>query len=107
MIVSTTPEAPGKRTVRSLGIVSGEAVLGVNVFRDLFASLRDFFGGRSGAYQKALREARDHAMEDMISEAEQMGANAIIGVDIDYESIGRDKSAMLMVSMNGTAVIVE
>lgn len=104
MIVTTTNSAPGREIIESVGIVSGEAVLGVNVFRDLFAGIRDIFGGRSGGYQKALAEARDHAMADMKAAASEIGADAIIGIDIDYEAIDTQKGAMLMVSCNGTAV---
>ncbi|MEL7229545.1 MAG: heavy metal-binding domain-containing protein [Pseudomonadota bacterium] len=103
MIISTTNEVPGRQTTEILGVVAGEAVLGANVFRDLFAGIRDFVGGRAGGYQKVLRSGRHHAMEDMIEEAQDLGADAIIGVDIDYEAIGQNGS-MLMVSMNGTAV---
>lgn len=104
MIVTTTDQVPDREVRETLGIVAGEAILGVNVFRDLFAGLRDIFGGRSGGYQKALREARDHAMDDMIAEAQDIGADAIIGIDLDYEAIGGDGGNMLMVSANGTAV---
>lgn len=104
MIVSTTDNVPGRETTEILGIVAGEAILGVNFFRDLVAGLRDIFGGRSGGYQKALREAREHALADMEEEAKALGADAIIGLDIDYESIDTQKGAMLMVSCNGTAV---
>ena len=104
MIVSTTDNVPGRETTEILGVVAGEAILGVNVFRDLVAGLRDFFGGRSGGYQKALREAREHALADMQEEAKELGADAIVGLDIDYESIDTQKGAMLMVSCNGTAV---
>ena len=104
MIVVTTESAPGRETREALGVVAGEAILGVNVFRDLFAGLRDIVGGRSGGYQKALREARDHAMADMIEEARKLGADAVVGVDIDYEAVSGQSSSMLMVSCNGTAV---
>ena len=104
MIVTTTPTVPGRDTQEALGVVAGEAILGVNVFRDLFAGIRDILGGRSGGYQKALREAREHATNDMMEEARALGADAVIGVDIDYEAIDTEKGAMLMVSCNGTAV---
>lgn len=104
MKMSTTPEIPGREIAESLGIIAGEAILGVNIFRDLFAGIRDIVGGRSGSYQKALEESRNHAMADMIAEAEKLGADAIVGVDIDYESIGSDRGNMLMVSCSGTAV---
>ncbi|MEM9421648.1 MAG: YbjQ family protein [Pseudomonadota bacterium] len=104
MIVTTTEKVPGRETKEVLAIVAGEAVLGVNIFRDLIAGLRDIFGGRSDGYQKALREARDHALADLRAEAETYGADAVVGVDIDYEAIDTQKGAMLMVSCNGTAV---
>ncbi|MEM9810311.1 MAG: YbjQ family protein [Pseudomonadota bacterium] len=104
MIVSTTDTVPGREAAEILTVVSGEAILGVNVFRDFFASITDILGGRSGGYQKALREAREHAMNDMIEEGSAAGADAIIGVDIDYEQINGNKGSMLMVSCNGTAV---
>ena len=104
MIVTTTPEVPGRPAAEPLGIVAGEAILGVNIFRDLFAGVRDILGGRSGGYQKALREAREHATRDMEEEARALGADAVVGVDIDYEAIDTEKGAMLMVSCNGTAV---
>lgn len=104
MITTTTNNVPGRDAIESLGVVSGEAVLGVNIFRDLFAGVRDIFGGRSGGYQRALSEARDHAMADMTAAAAEIGGDAVIGIDIDYESIDTQKGAMLMVSCNGTAV---
>lgn len=104
MIVTTTSEVPGREVNEILGVAAGEAILGVNMFRDLFAGIRDIIGGRSGGYQKALREARDHAMEDMMAEAKEMGADAVIGIDIDYENIDGGNGSMLMVSCNGTAV---
>ena len=104
MIITTTDAAPGREVHEILGVCAGEAILGVNIFRDFFAGIRDIVGGRSGGYQKSLREARDHAMKDMIEEARAMGADAIIGLDIDYEAIGGQTNSMLMVSCNGTAV---
>ena len=101
--VTTTPDVPGRETAEILGIVAGEAVLGANVFRDLFAGIRDFVGGRAGGYQKVLRDGRLHALDDMLDEARKLGADAIVGVDIDYEAVGSNGS-MLMVSVNGTAV---
>ncbi|WOI54348.1 YbjQ family protein [Parvularcula sp. LCG005] len=103
MLIATTDTVQGRES-EIIGVVAGEAILGVNVFRDFFAGIRDFIGGRSGSYQKALREARDHAMADMVAEAEALGGNAVIGVDIDYEAIDTQKGAMLLVSCNGTAV---
>lgn len=104
MILTTTQTVPGREVYEIRGIVTGEAILGVNIFRDLFAGLRDVIGGRSGGYQKALREARDHAMADIVSDGEAMGADAVIGVDLDYETIETQRGAMLMVSISGTAV---
>ena len=103
MIISTTESVPGAEVDEILGVVAGEAVLGANVFRDIFASIRDFVGGRAGGYQQVLRDGRVMALDDMAEEAYQMGADAVIGVDIDYEAIGQNGS-MLMVSVNGTAV---
>lgn len=101
--VTTTHEIPNREIVEIIGVVGGEAVLGANVFRDVLASIRDFVGGRSGGYQKVLRNGRAMAMQDMVDEAAEMGADAIIGVDLDYESLGNNGS-MMMVSCNGTAV---
>ena len=103
MIVTTTPTVEGRRIASYRGIVSGEAILGANVFRDFFASIRDVVGGRSGSYERVLREARDAAVAEMTDEATRRGANAVIGVDLDYETIG-DTGSMLMVSASGTAV---
>ena len=103
MIVTTTPSIEGKKIVEYLGLVSGEAVLGANIIRDWFASIRDVIGGRAGGYQNVLRDGREHAIEDMVEEAKEHGADAIVGVDIDYESLGETNS-MMMVSCNGTAV---
>lgn len=101
MIVTTTPDIEGRRIVEYLGPVAGECVLGANVVRDWFASIRDIVGGRAGGYQKVLRDGRQMATQDMIDEAHELGADAVVGVDIDYESLG---DSMLMVSCNGTAV---
>jgi uncharacterized protein YbjQ (UPF0145 family) len=106
MLITTTPNIEGKRIKEYLGIVTGEAVVGANLFRDLFAGIRDIVGGRSGAYEKELRRARDLAFEEITEAALELGANAILGVDIDYEVLG-EKNGMLMVSVSGTAVIVE
>jgi uncharacterized protein YbjQ (UPF0145 family) len=103
MIITTTPQIEGRRIVAYHGVVSGEAILGANVFRDFFASVRDLVGGRSGSYEKVLRSARDSALEEMADEARRLGANAVIGVDIDYGAIGSGES-MLMVTATGTAV---
>ena len=106
MIVSTTHELQGREIAEYKGIVTGEAILGTNIFRDFFAGIRDIVGGRSGAYEKALREARDLALAEMEEEAHARGANAVIGVDLDYENITAGSSgSMLMVSASGTAVV--
>ncbi len=103
MILTTTDQVDGRRVIDHLGIVTGEAIIGVNIFRDLFAGLRDIVGGRAGGYQAALRDAREAAFADMKDAAEKLGANAVIGIDVDYEVLGKD-NGMLMVSVNGTAV---
>lgn len=106
MILSTTNNIEGKKVVKYLGPVSGDAILGANIFRDFFASIRDIVGGRSAAYEKELRKAKDIALQEMREQAKNLGANAIVGIDIDYETIGTN-SSMLMVSANGTAVVTE
>jgi uncharacterized protein YbjQ (UPF0145 family) len=106
MILSTTNTIEGRKAVKYLGLVSGDAILGANIFRDFFASVRDIVGGRSAAYEKELRKAKNIALDEMQEQAKSLGANAIIGIDIDYETIGTN-SSMLMVSANGTAVVVE
>jgi uncharacterized protein YbjQ (UPF0145 family) len=103
MIITTTPSVEGKKINQYLGIVTGEAIMGANMFKDLFASITDILGGRSGAYEKELIQAKDIALEEMQERAVNLGANAIVGVDLDYEVLGRDNS-MLMVSASGTAV---
>ena len=105
MILTTTNNIEGKKTVKYLGLVSGDAILGANIFRDFFASIRDIVGGRSAAYEKELRKAKDIALGEMREQAKSLGANAIVGIDIDYETIGTN-SSMLMVSASGTAVVV-
>lgn len=105
MIVTTTPNIEGKTIVNYFGIVSGETIIGANVFRDFFASIRDVIGGRANSYEEVLREAKDTAMKEMIDQALRMGANAVVGVDLDYETIG-SSSSMLMVTASGTAVFV-
>jgi uncharacterized protein YbjQ (UPF0145 family) len=106
MLVTTTHSVEGKRIVEYKGLVAGEAILGANVFRDFFASIRDIVGGRSGAYEKVLNDARQTAIAELTDKASRLGANAVIGVDIDYETIGGNGS-MLMVSAAGTAVRLE
>ena len=103
MIHSTTSVVDGHTVSRYHGIVTGEAILGANIFRDIFASIRDIVGGRSAAYEKELAKAREIAESEMTAKAKAMGANAVIGIDIDYETIGQGGS-MIMVSMSGTAV---
>ncbi len=102
-IVTTTHGVEGSPVREYMGVVTGEAILGANIFRDVFAGIRDIVGGRSGAYERVLREARDAALAEMTDEAQRRGANAVIGVDLDYETIG-DTGSMLMVSASGTAV---
>ena len=105
MIVSTTTAIDGRPVSEYVGVVTGEAVLGANVFRDLFAGLRDIVGGRSAGYERSLRQARETAIGEMVAEAEQLGADAVVGVDVDYESIQIGQGgSMLMVSASGTAV---
>lgn len=106
MILSTTNNIEGRKVTKYLGLVSGDAILGANIFRDFFASIRDIVGGRSASYEKELRKAKDIALGEMREQAKNLGANAIVGIDIDYETIGAN-SSMLMVSANGTAVVVE
>lgn len=106
MILSTTPTIEGRRAAKYLGLVTGDAILGANIFRDFFASIRDIVGGRSASYEAELCKAKDIALGEMREQARQLGANAIVGIDIDYETIGAN-SSMLMVSASGTAVVVE
>ena len=106
MLMTTTPSVEGKRIVRYLGVVTGETIIGANVFRDFLAGVRDFFGGRSGSYEAVVREAKDTALEEMARQAEALGANAVVGIDLDYETVGGSGS-MLMVTCSGTAVRVE
>jgi uncharacterized protein YbjQ (UPF0145 family) len=103
MIVTTTNSVEGRVVQQYFGVVTGEAILGANVFRDVFAGIRDIIGGRSGSYERVLREARDMALAELQDEASRRGADAVIGVDLDYETIG-DTGSMLMVSASGTAV---
>jgi uncharacterized protein YbjQ (UPF0145 family) len=106
MILTTTPGVDGRRVVRYTGVVTGEAILGANIFRDIFAGIRDIVGGRSAAYEQELRKARTLAMNEIRQAAQELGANAVVGIDIDYETVGANGS-MLMVSVSGTAVVVE
>ena len=108
MIIVTTPSLEGRRITRYVGLVSGEAILGANIFRDLFAGIRDIVGGRSAAYEQELRKAKQIALDEMEQDAQQLGANAIVAVDLDYETIQVGSGGgMLMVSASGTAVVVE
>ena len=107
MLSVTTDTIEGKEITRHIGIVTGEAILGANIFRDFFAGIRDIVGGRSAAYEKELRSAREIAINEMHENAQSMGANAVVGVDIDYENISiGDGGGMMMVSVSGTAVTV-
>ncbi len=105
MIVTTTPSVEGKPIREYKGIVTGEAILGANVFKDLFAGLRDIVGGRSATYERELGKARQVALDEMAEAASQLGATAVVGVDLDYEVLGAN-NGMLMVTASGTAVIV-
>ena len=102
MITTTTPTIEGRAINEYLGIVTGEAILGANIFKDLFAGIRDIVGGRSGAYEQELAKARTIALEEMTAVATSLGADAIVGVDLDYETVGQ--GSMLMVTASGTAV---
>ncbi|MGP9819937.1 YbjQ family protein [Salinarimonas sp. NSM] len=103
MIVTTTNGVEGRQIVQYHGIVSGEAIFGANIFKDFFASIRDIVGGRSGAYERVMRDGRDTAINEMLDEARKLGANAVIGVDLDYGAIGA-KESMMLVTASGTAV---
>lgn len=104
MVITTTPNIEGKRVVRYLGVVAGEAIMGANLVRDIFASITDIVGGRSGAYEQKLAQARQIALDELDSQASRLGANAVIGMDLDYEVI---RDGMLMVTASGTAVLFE
>jgi uncharacterized protein YbjQ (UPF0145 family) len=106
MLVTTTNTIEGKRITQYFGLVASETILGANLFRDIFASVRDIVGGRSNSYEEVLNDARETAVAEMIEKAKAMGANAVIGVDIDYETVG-GKGSMLMVTAAGTAVRIE
>jgi len=105
MIQTTTPSIQGKDILSYHGVVTGEAILGANIFKDFFASIRDIVGGRSAAYEQELQKARTIAFDEMSQQATELGANAIVGIDIDYETVGA-KGGMLMVSVSGTAVTI-
>ena len=102
-IITTTPSVEGRSIQQYMGVVTGEAILGANIFKDLFAGIRDIVGGRSGAYEEELRKAREIAMSELAAVARQLGADAVVGVDLDYETVGQGGS-MLMVTASGTAV---
>lgn len=105
MLLSTTPTIEGRHILEYKGVVTGETIIGANVLKDCMAVLRDFFGGRSRTYEKVLREAKESAISEMEERAAQMGANAIVGIALDYEAIGQNGS-MLMVTCSGTAVVI-
>ncbi|MBW7901501.1 MAG: heavy metal-binding domain-containing protein [Rhodocyclaceae bacterium] len=106
MQMTTTPNFEGRRIVRYCGVVAGEAILGANLFKDIFANIRDLVGGRSATYEKELQRARDIALKELGERAAELGANAVVGIDLDYEVMG-ERNGMLMVSASGTAVVVE
>ena len=104
-MLTTTPQIEGRPIQRYLGVVTGETIIGANFVKDFFAGIRDIVGGRSASYENVLREAKDTSMKEMMDRAQAMGANAIVGIDIDYETIGAN-SSMLMVATSGTAVVI-
>ena len=106
MLVTTTPSIEGRRISKYCGVVAGEAILGANLFKDFFAGIRDLVGGRSGTYERELQKAREIALTELQERAAELGANAVVGVDIDYEVLGSN-SSMLMVSASGTAVVLD
>ena len=108
MLLVTTDSVDGRRVARHLGLVTGDAILGANIFRDLFAGIRDIVGGRSAAYERELREAKRIALDEMAEQARELGANAVVGIDLDFETITMGSGGgMLMVSASGTAVALE
>src|SRR5512147_1124541 len=106
MQVTTTPSIEGRKIIKYCGVIAGEAILGANIFKDLFSGIRDLVGGRSAAYERELERARGIALQELQERARDLGANAVVGVDLDYEVLGQG-NGMLMVSASGTAVIVE
>lgn len=106
MILTTTPSIEGRKITSYFGVITGEAIMGANIMRDLFASITDIIGGRSGAYEEKLQDARQIALRELEERAVRLGANAVVGIDLDYEVIGQNGS-MLMVSASGTAVRIE
>jgi uncharacterized protein YbjQ (UPF0145 family) len=105
MILTTTPQIEGHPIREYKGLVTGETIIGANVIKDIKASIKDFFGGRSGSYEKVLIEAKETSLKEMTERAQSMGANAIVGIDIDYETVG-ERGSMLMVATSGTAVVI-
>ena len=105
MLLTTTPTIEGRRILEYKGVVTGETIVGANVLKDFMAGLTDFFGGRSGTSERVLREAKESAMQEMEKRASELGANAVVGIDLDYEAIGQNGS-MLMVTCSGTAVVI-
>ena len=103
MLLTTTPNIPGREITQYFGIVSGETIIGANLFKDFFAGIRDIVGGRASSYESVLREAKESALQEMSDQAARMGANAVIGIDLDFETVGANGS-MLMVTVAGTAV---
>ena len=101
-LATIVPNGEGARVAKFLGVVNGEAIIGANIFRDLFSSIRDVVGGRAGGYERALSGARDAALEDMMAAAKELGADGIVGIDFDYEVLG-EKNGMMMVAVSGTA----
>jgi uncharacterized protein YbjQ (UPF0145 family) len=106
VIVTTTPSIDGKKITSYRGVVTGEAIMGANIFKDLFAGIRDIVGGRSATYERELKRARDIAMEELRQSAAELGANAVVSVDLDYETVG-GQGSMLMVTVSGTAVVLQ
>lgn len=106
MILSTTPSIEGMKIKKYAGVVTGDAIIGANIFKDVFAIVRDIVGGRSAAYERELAKAREFALEELSQRAHELGANAVVGIDLDYETVGQSGS-MLMVNVSGTAVVVE
>lgn len=106
MLLTTTPSVQDRKIAKYCGIVVGEAIIGANIFKDLFAAVRDIVGGRSAAYEKELNTAREIAMQELTQKAEALGANAVVGIDLDYETVGANGS-MLMVTVSGTAIVTD
>ncbi len=105
MILSTTPQIEGRTIQEYKGVVTGETIIGANIVKDFFAGIRDIVGGRAGSYEKVLREAKEASLKEMMERAQALGANAVVGIDIDYETIGANNS-MVMVATSGTAVVI-